>query len=59
MVGSLGWLAGTAEFTLTRTRRAPGSNPWPLLATSALIPPLAVGYWLGGWLRHRHARTRR
>jgi cellulose synthase/poly-beta-1,6-N-acetylglucosamine synthase-like glycosyltransferase len=55
-VAGLGWLAGTCEFARTRSRQAPGSQALPLLATSILIPPLAVGYWVGGWLRSRHAR---
>jgi glycosyltransferase involved in cell wall biosynthesis len=55
-LGGLGWLAGTADFALHRARHAPGSPPLPLLATSVLIPPLAIGHWLRGWVRHRHAR---
>jgi glycosyltransferase involved in cell wall biosynthesis len=55
-LGGLGWLAGSAEFAIARARRAPGSRPVPLLATSVLIPPLAVWYWLAGWLRHRRAQ---
>ena len=50
------WLAGTAEFALARLRAAPGSHRAPLAVTSALIPPLAVGHWLAGWLRSRSAR---
>jgi len=55
-LGGLGWLAGTADFALYRARHAPGSPPLPLLVTSVLIPPLAVGHWLHGWVRHRNAR---
>jgi hypothetical protein len=55
-LAGLGWLAGTAEFAFARARQAPGSQPWPLLATSVLIPPLAIGHWLNGWLRQRHSR---
>lgn len=54
-LGLLGWLAGTAGFALDRSRHAPGSQPLPLLATSVLIPPLAIGHWLRGWLRHGRA----
>jgi glycosyltransferase involved in cell wall biosynthesis len=56
-LAAAGWLAGTAEFAAARLRAAPGAwrDPVPLLVTSALIPPLAVGYWLGGWLRSRGA----
>lgn len=55
------WLAGTAEFLVHRVRRAPGSlrRPVPLLFTSVAIPPLAVGHWLAGWWRHRHATAPR
>jgi Glycosyl transferase family 2 len=51
------WLAGSVEFAAARLRAAPGARDQfaPLLATSVLIPPLAVGHWLTGWLRHRHA----
>jgi hypothetical protein len=49
------WLAGTAEFTAARARSAPGSEPGALLLTSVLIPPLAIGHWLRGWVRHRAA----
>jgi hypothetical protein len=50
-----GWLVSTAEFAVHRARRAPGSlrRPAALLATSAGIPPLAVGHWTVGWWRHR------
>ncbi|GAA5183194.1 hypothetical protein GCM10023322_21910 [Rugosimonospora acidiphila] len=50
------WLGGTAEFAAARARQAPGSDPAALLLTSVLIPPLAVGHWLVGWVRHRGAR---
>jgi hypothetical protein len=55
-VAGAGWLAGTAEFAADRRRAAPGSPLVPLVLTSALIPPLAIGHWLAGWWRHRHAR---
>lgn len=55
-VAGAGWLGGTAEFAAARARQAPGSARPSLLATSALIPPLAVGHWLRGWRRHRGAR---
>jgi HAD superfamily hydrolase (TIGR01662 family) len=49
------WLAGTAEFA--RIRIAPGprdrAEVSTMLATSALIPPLATGHWLRGVVRHR------
>jgi glycosyltransferase involved in cell wall biosynthesis len=56
-VAGLGWLAGTAEFALARLSAAPGARRdlVPLLVTSALIPPLALGHWLLGWWRGRGA----
>lgn len=49
------WLAGTAEFATARI--APGPrNPREvaaMLATSVVIPPLAVAHWLRGWWRWR------
>jgi glycosyltransferase involved in cell wall biosynthesis len=57
LAGGAGWLAGTAEFTAHRFRRAPGSaRQLPsLIATSVLIPPAAVVYWCAGWWKHRRA----
>ncbi|PWR10744.1 transferase [Micromonospora acroterricola] len=56
---ALGWAAGTAEFT--RVRVAPGPRSpdevSTMLATSALIPPLAVVHWVGGWWRTRTVPT--
>ncbi|SCG63673.1 Glycosyltransferase, GT2 family [Micromonospora echinaurantiaca] len=53
--GALGWLAGTAEFA--RARIAPGPRTpgevATMLATSAVIPPLAVIHWLRGWWHSR------
>ncbi len=49
------WLAGTAGFATARARRAPGSDPVTLVLTSVLIPPLAIGHWVRGWLRYRGA----
>jgi glycosyltransferase involved in cell wall biosynthesis len=56
-VAGLGWLAGTAEFAAARLSAAPGARRdlGPLLVTSALIPPLALGHWLLGWWRGRGA----
>ncbi len=56
-VAGLAWLAGTADFAAARLRAAPGArhHPVPLLVTTVLIPPLAVGYWLKGWFRSRPA----
>lgn len=57
-LAALGWLAATGDFLVARLRAAPGAwrEPVPLLVTSVLIPPLAVGHWLAGWYRHRGAR---
>ncbi|TMM37256.1 MAG: glycosyltransferase [Actinobacteria bacterium] len=56
-VAGAAWLAGTVEFAVARLRAAPGARDQvvPLLLTSVLIPPLAIGHWLTGWIRHRHA----
>jgi glycosyltransferase involved in cell wall biosynthesis len=50
--------AGVTEFAWTRARDAPAElrRPVRLLASSALIPPLAVGHWLAGWWRHREVQ---
>ncbi len=52
-----GWLLATAEFAAVRIR--PGPRTWreitEMLITSALIPPLAVSHWAGGWWRSRSA----
>ncbi|MFE9655253.1 glycosyltransferase family 2 protein [Micromonospora sp. NPDC006431] len=56
LVAGLGWAAGTADFA--RVRIAPGPRTRDevvaMLATSALIPPLAVVHWVRGWW---HARS--
>jgi cellulose synthase/poly-beta-1,6-N-acetylglucosamine synthase-like glycosyltransferase len=52
------WLAGTAEFAAARIRPGPKS-PQELAimcVTSAVIPPVAIGYWWRGWRRWRGAR---
>lgn len=59
-LGALGWLAGTAEFAWRRIApgpRTPGEVA-VMLATSALIPPAATGYWLAGSLRSRRLLAR-
>lgn len=59
LLGSLGWLAGTAEFAWRRIAPGPRSprEVAVMLATSALIPPVATGYWLAGLLRSRRLVT--
>ncbi|MGN9760997.1 glycosyltransferase family 2 protein [Streptomyces sp. SD31] len=51
------WALGTAEFALARIRPGPRTRDEivTMAATSAVIPPLAVGHWLGGLIRHRRA----
>ncbi|MEV8565426.1 glycosyltransferase [Streptomyces sp. NPDC051322] len=51
------WALGTAEFA--HARIAPGPRTArevaTMVATSAVIPPLAVRHWLSGLIRHRGA----
>jgi hypothetical protein len=51
------WLAGTAEFAWARVAPGPRTPAEivTMAATSVLIPPLAVAYWLRGWWRARGA----
>jgi Glycosyl transferase family 2 len=51
------WVAGTAEFTMSRIAPGPGDRREVaiMVATSAIIPPLAVAHWLRGWWRWRSA----
>jgi hypothetical protein len=55
VAGGTGWAAGTAEFAAARI--APGPRTVAevsrMVTTSVVIPPLAIGYWLAGWWRHR------
>jgi glycosyltransferase involved in cell wall biosynthesis len=53
-----GWAAGTAEFALARIVPGPrdGREVATMVATSVLIPPLAVYHWLAGAYRSRAAR---
>ena len=52
-----GWLGMTAEFAAARIRPGPRTRREiaTMAATSALIPPLAVGHWAAGGLRWRGA----
>jgi cellulose synthase/poly-beta-1,6-N-acetylglucosamine synthase-like glycosyltransferase len=53
-----GWLGLTAQFAFARIKPGPRS-PAELTTmglTSAIIPPLATGQWLRGWIRWRGAR---
>jgi hypothetical protein len=58
--GAALWLAGTAEFAAARIRPGPrtAGDVGRMLATSAVIPPVAVGYWLSGLVRHRRVAPR-
>src|SRR3954470_9973414 len=55
VLAAVGWAAGTAEFAWARI--APGPHDRAevstMLATSALIPPLATWHFLRGAVRHR------
>jgi cellulose synthase/poly-beta-1,6-N-acetylglucosamine synthase-like glycosyltransferase len=55
VAGGLGWLAGTAEFAAARIAPGPRTpdEVARMVVTSALIPPVATGYWLAGWWKHR------
>jgi HAD superfamily hydrolase (TIGR01662 family) len=55
---ALAWAAGTAEFAWARIAPGPRDRAevTTMLATSALIPPLAAGHFLRGLLRHRRVR---
>jgi histidinol-phosphate phosphatase family protein len=54
---AVAWAIGTAE--LAWARIAPGPRTLDEIATmvvtSALIPPMAIGHWLAGMVRHRRA----
>jgi glycosyltransferase involved in cell wall biosynthesis len=51
------WAAGTAEFAWARIAPGPRTRQEvaTMVATSVLIPPLAVRHWLTGVVRHRDA----
>ncbi|MET7683427.1 glycosyltransferase [Streptomyces sp. NPDC005423] len=51
------WALGTAEFALARIRPGPrtAGEVTTMLATSVVIPPLAVRHRLDGAIRHRRA----
>jgi hypothetical protein len=54
-IAGLAWAAGTAEFATARIAPGPRdrSEVTTMLATSALIPPVATAHWIRGWLRGR------
>jgi GT2 family glycosyltransferase len=56
-VAAVAWAAGTAEFAAARIRPGPRDRRevTTMLATSAVIPPVATAHWLRGWWRWRGA----
>ncbi|RZU54033.1 GT2 family glycosyltransferase [Krasilnikovia cinnamomea] len=58
LLAATAWAAGTAEFAVARIVPGPRDRReiLTMLATSAVIPPLAVAHWLRGWWRWRGAR---
>ncbi len=54
---ALGWLLVTAEFAAARIRPGPRTvdEITEMLATSVLIPPVALAHWTRGWWRSRPA----
>ena len=59
LAGAL-WATGTGEFAWARIGPGPASanEVGKMLITSVVIPPLAVGHWLAGVVRHRHEQPR-
>jgi glycosyltransferase involved in cell wall biosynthesis len=57
-VAGAAWLAGTAEFAAARITPGPRDprEVLTMLATSAVIPPVAVAHWLLGWAHGWGAR---
>ncbi|SFE05193.1 HAD-IIIA family hydrolase [Blastococcus tunisiensis] len=57
-LAAAGWLAGTAEFAWARIAPGPRDRAevTTMLATSALIPPLATWHWLRGVVQHGGVR---
>src|ERR687889_1262167 len=57
-LAALGWAAGTAEFAWARIAPGPRDRAevTTMLATSALIPPLASWHFLRGAVQHRRVR---
>ncbi|MGY2083144.1 HAD-IIIA family hydrolase [Blastococcus sp. SYSU DS0539] len=58
LVAAAAWAAGTAEFAWLRIRPGPRDRAevTTMLATSALIPPLATWHWLKGIVGHRRVQ---
>lgn len=60
VLAGAGWLGLTAQFAAVRVQPGPrtAAEIATMVATSALIPPLATAYWLAGWARWRGARRK-
>jgi cellulose synthase/poly-beta-1,6-N-acetylglucosamine synthase-like glycosyltransferase len=58
LAAAAGWLGLTAQFAATRIKAGPRtrSELAIMVLTSAVIPVLATGQWLRGWVRWRGAR---
>jgi HAD superfamily hydrolase (TIGR01662 family) len=58
-LAALGWAAGTAEFAWARIAPGPRDRAevGTMIATSVVIPPLAVGHLLRGVVRHRRVTS--
>jgi HAD superfamily hydrolase (TIGR01662 family) len=59
IAGAAGWTAATAEFAWRRISPGPRTpaEVATMIATSAVIPPLAIGHWLWGLWRWRSAKS--
>jgi histidinol-phosphate phosphatase family protein len=53
LLGSAGWLAGTAELVWARLRPGPGNRDEVVrvVGTSPFLPAAATFWWLAGWAR--------
>jgi HAD superfamily hydrolase (TIGR01662 family) len=53
LLGSAGWLAGTAELVWARLRPGPGNRDEVVrvVGTSPILPAAATFWWLAGWAR--------
>jgi hypothetical protein len=58
LAAGLAWAAGTAQFAAARIVPGPRTmrEVATMIATSIVIPPVAVAEWWRGWLRWRGAR---
>jgi glycosyltransferase involved in cell wall biosynthesis len=58
-VAATAWAAGTAEFAGARIAPGPRTTGEvaTMIATSAVIPPVATAHWLRGWWRWRKAAS--